>query len=522
MNRRNFIKLASLCSVASLMAGQSGYAQSNNPAPSASAAAAVPEGEGVAFSEQWLFTKAQNLASSAYNAPKLELPEQLENLNSQQYQAIRYKPDATIWKNDKLDFQMQCFHAGFQYKIPVDLYLIDSGKANPFKYSPSLFEYSAPVTAPPADSTTGFSGLRLLAPINQPGTWEEFLIFQGASYFKALATSQTFGISARGVCINTAQTAGEEFPAFRAFWVQKPTSGERRLLMYGLLDGPSLTGVYKFRVEPGRSTVMDVECTLFPRKDLPHVGIGPLTSMYYYGTADPTRLDDYRPNVHNSDGLLIWAGSGEWLWRPLVNPERLQYSVFMDRDPKGFGVLQRERHFSAYQDIGARFGNRPSVWVEPLGSWGEGAVDLVELPTRSEIYDNVVAFWRPKKPLVKGESHYFHYRLHWGWEPPVRSTGVYVAGTLVGARGRPENRFFVVDFVSGSSCNDCNLPPFSADIRAGEGEIKNVNVQANPVTGGQRVTFEYLPGEAQVTDIRCTLTQNEQRISETWVYRWSI
>ncbi|MEJ2228231.1 MAG: glucan biosynthesis protein [Alphaproteobacteria bacterium] len=487
-----------------------------------SAASVIPEGESKAFSEQWLFTKAQNLAHAAYKKPKLDLPEQLEKLNSQQYQAIRYKQDATIWKNDNLGFQMQCFHTGFQYEVPVDMYLIDGGKAQPFKYSPSLFEFSAPVTAPPADSKGGFSGLRLLAPVNHPGSWEEFLIFQGASYFKALATSQTFGISARGVCINTAQRGGEEFPVFRSFWVQKPAPGDRQLLMYGLLDGPSLTGVYKFRVEPGRSTVMDVECTLFPRKTLSHVGIGPLTSMYYYGAADPTRLDDYRPNVHNSDGLLVWTGGGEWLWRPLVNPERLQYSVFVDRDPKGFGLMQRERSFYAYQDIGARFGNRPSVWVEPLGNWGEGAIDLVELPTRSEIYDNVVAFWRPKKPLEKTGGHYYHYRLHWGWEPPVRSTEAHVVGTHVGSQGKPENRRFVVDFVSGSSCNGCNVPPFSADVRAGEGEIKNITVQPNPVTGGQRVMFDYLPGRTQVTDLRCILKQNGQIISETWVYRWSV
>lgn len=520
MDRRNFIKLAGLFSVAAAMANGEALAQNSEPAPAA-APSVVPEGDEVTFTEQWLFTKAQNLARAPFVAPKLELPAGLGDLNSQQYQSIRYKSDATVWKNDKAPFQLQCFHTGFQYKVPVDINLIDGGVARPFKYSPSLFDFATPVVAPPADSQSGFSGLRTMASIHRPESVDEFLLFQGASYFRALATSQTFGMSARGVCINTAQASGEEFPAFRAFWVQKPAPGDRQLLVYALLDGPSLSGVYKFRVEPGRPTVMDVECTLFPRKPLAHVGIGSLTSMYHYGSADATRLDDYRPNVHNSDGLLVWNGSGEWLWRPLVNPERLQYTAFTDHNPKGFGLLQRERNFSAYQDIDARFGDRPSVWVEPVGTWGEGSIDLIELPTRSEIYDNIVAFWRPKNPLAETASHYFHYRLFWCWEPPVRSTKAYVAETRVGALGKPENRHFVVDFVSGSSCNGCNVPPFTANVSAGDGEVKNVAVQANPATGGQRVTFEFRPGRADQTDIRCELVQNGQMISETWIYRWT-
>jgi glucans biosynthesis protein len=350
---------------------------------------------------------------------------------------------------------------------------------------------------------------------------DAFLSIQGASYFRAVATGQAFGISARGIGINTAQPSGEEFPAFRSLWIKKPVEGERQLLVYALLDGPSLTGVYKFRAEPGRFTVMDIECTLFPRKVLTHVGIAPLTSMYFFGSADATRIDDYRPNVHSSEGLQIWNGAGEWIWRPLVNPERLQYSAFSDRAPKGFGLLQRGRAFHDYQDIDARFGDRPSVWVEPVGDWGEGAIDLIELPTRSEIYDNIVAFWRPKSPLAEIASHYFRYRLHWGWEPPVRSTRAEAVQTRVGARGSPDVRIFVIDFVIAGSCNGCNVPPFSADVRAGDGEIRNVAVRFNAATGGQRVTFEFRPGRVDQTDVRCELKQNGQAISETWIYRWT-
>jgi glucans biosynthesis protein len=513
MHRRNFIKLAGSFSLASVLPGGAVLAQA------ADTEAAKPDE--AAFSEQWLFSQAQNLARAPYQRPVLQLPSELADLNGQQYSNIRYRPEGNLWRDGSCGFQVKFLHTGFQYKVPVEFHTVEGGTARPFKYSPSLFHYTEPVQPPPPDSRAGFSGFRALGPIHRADAMDDFLIFQGASYFRAIATAQTYGALARGVCINTAQASGEEFPVFRAFWVLKPAQGERHLLIYALLDGPSLAGVYKFRVEPGRPTVMEIECTLFPRKPLTHVGIAPLTSMYFYGAADATRLDDYRPNVHNSDGLLFWTGGGEWLWRPLVNPERLQYSVFSDRAPKGFGLLQRERHFRAYEDIDARFGDRPSVWVEPMTDWGEGAVDLIELPTRSEIYDNVVAFWRPRTPLAETASHHFRYRLHWCWDPPVRSTKYQVLQTRVGARGRPENRRFMIDFVSGGSCNGCDVPPFNADIHAGEGEIRNVSVRANPATGGQRVSFEFRPNGTEQTDLRCELKQNGQSISEAWIYRWT-
>ena len=518
MNCRNFIKLAGAYSLASSLPDNDAAAQQ----PDASQAkAAAPAGGDIAFSEQWLFSKAENLARQPFKQPELKLPPELADLDQDRYRAIRFKPEAAVWKDGPGIFELQFFHTGFQYKIPVEINLIDGGMIRPFPYSPSLFNFGAPLTVPPADSQSGFSGLRVYAPINRPDAKDPFLIFQGASYFRAIASGQAFGVSARGIGINTAQASGEEFPFFRGFWISKPGPGDRQLMIYALLDGPSLTGAYKFRVEPGRSTVMDVEFTLFPRKPITHVGIAPLTSMYYFGTADATRLDDYRPNVHSSEGLQIWNGTGEWIWRPLINPERLQYSVFVDKGPKGFGLLQRKRAFSDYEDIDARFGDRPTVWVEPVGDWGEGAVDLIEVPSRSEIYDNIIVFWRPKSPLAEIASHYFHYRLHWGWEPPVRSTKAYAVQTRVGAMADPSVRFFVIDFVIGSSCNGCNLLPFTADVRTGDGEIRNVAVRQNPATGGQRVTFEFKPGRVEQTDLRCELRQSGQGISETWIYRWT-
>ena len=514
MHRRNFIKLASTLSLAAAVSRQ-GWAQAVTGDSQA--------GEGVPFTEQWLLTQAQNMARAPHELPKLQLPSELNDLNSQQYQDIRFRAENTPWYMEDVPFKPQFFHTGFQYKVPVEINFIEGGVARPFRYSTALFEYGPQVKAPPADSQSGFAGFRVVGPLNRPGSWDEFLAFQGASYFRAMATGQVYGALARGISLNTAQPGGEEFPVFRSFWIQKPAPGERQLLVYALLDGPSLTGVYKFRAEPGRFTVLEVECTLFPRKVLTHVGIAPMTSMYFFGSADATRADDYRPNVHSSTGLLLWNGQGQWHWRPLINPERIQYSAFADRSPKGFGLVQREREFASFQDVDARFGDRPSIWVEPLGDWGEGTVDLIELPTRGEIYDNIVAFWRPKSPLAEIASHHFRYRLHWCWEPPVRGTQAYTAQTRVGvAPGKPDTRLFVVDFVSESSCNGCNVSPLSADVRPGAGEVRNVQVKQVPATGAQRVTFEFRPGRTEQTDIRCELKQNGQTISEIWVYRWTL
>jgi periplasmic glucans biosynthesis protein len=513
MHRRNFIELAgTMCLAAAL--SRNGWAQAGS--------SGAPAGEGAPFSEQWLLTQAQNMARAPFEVPKLQLPSELEDLNSQQYQDIRFRPESTPWYSEDVPFKTQFFHTGFQYKTPVEINFVEGGVARPFPYSTALFEFGAQIKAPRPDSQSGFSGFKVLGPINRAGSWDEFLSFQGASYFRAIATGQVYGASSRGIAINTAQPAGEEFPVFRAFWIQKPAQGDRQITIWALLDGPSLTGAYRFRGEPGRSTLLDVEMTLFPRKVLTHVGLAPLTSMYFFGSADASRQDDVRPNVHNSNGLLIWNGLGEWLWRPLINPERIQYSAFSDRSPKGFGLMQRERDFAYFQDLDARFGDRPSIWVEPIGDWGEGTVDLIELPTRSEIYDNVVAFWRPKTPLAEIASHHFRYRLHWCWEPPVRSTQAYTAQTRVGALGRPETRQFVIDFVSGSSCPGCNVAPFTADVRTGAGEIRNVIVRQVPATGAQRVTFEFRPGRTEQTDIRCELKQNGQAVSEIWVYRWTL
>jgi len=513
MNRRKFIQFAGAASFAASFPQLMARGQTANEADTAA--------DGSFFSEEWLLDQARELSERRYAAPQLNLPDELTGLDRKRYDAIRFRPASGLWKDADTKFSLGLYHTGFQYKTPVDIHVVEGQTARQIAYSPSLFAFDAPLTPPPPGSASGFSGFNARYPIHGDGEETPFLSFQGASFFQAIASGQAFGTMARAVSINTAQAAGEEFPLFRALWIRKPAADQRELLVYGLLDGPSLTGAYKFRAEPGRSTSIDVECSLFPRREIKHIGIAPLNAMYFFGTADATRTGDHRPNVHSAQGLQIWNAAGEWIWRPLTNPEGLQYSVFADRTPRGFGLLQRKRDFSHYEDIEARFGERPSVWVEPMGEWGDGAVDLIEVPSRSEIYDNIIAFWRPKTALARNARRTYRYKLHWGWAPPVRSTQARVHQTRIGTSDTDGRHIFVIDFVSGHSCHDCNLSAFTADVYAGNGETRNVSVRTNPATGGHRVTFEFRPGGNRPTDLRCYLRQDGQIISETWIYRWS-
>ncbi len=516
MNRRNFVKFAGTLGVSAAINRTSLWAQSADAPLPAKRTPPDPQ-----FSFQKLLEQAESLSQTPHNPPRLDLPAELADLNRDRYQAIQFKDAAAIWRDEPVNFQLKLFHTGFQYRTPVEIVIVENGMGTPIAYSPSLFDFKAPLKAPPEDSRSGFSGLSAETAIHDADGYAAFLTFQGATFFRALAAGQVFGLSARALSVNTAQVSGEEFPFFRKIWVEKPRFGERTLTIYALMDGPGITGAYKFRAVPGKSTVIDVDCTLFPRRTLPHVGIAPISSMYFQGAADPTPETGYRPNVHSSDGLQIWNAAGEWIWRPITNPEQLQYSVFVDRTPHGFGLLQRNRTFAAYEDLEARFDLQPSLWVEPIGNWHEGAVDLIEVPSQSEIYNNIIVFWRPRYSLETGQRYSFSYRLHWSGDIPLRSDRAGVVQTLIGHGTESNDTAFIIDFDSTHSCRHCNVNAYEAELRAGDGEIRSRSVQPNPATGGQRVMFEFRPGEQRETDLTCQLKNDGQVVSETWVYRWA-
>lgn len=516
----------------SVLALAAALALGPRPGPPGRALAASPAaspdhwGEPEPFRPALVRERAQALAAAPFEPPPRDLPESLAGLDYDRYRDIRFRPESAIWAGTGSPFQLQAFHLGFGYREPVAIRVVEGGTSRKLIFDPAMFSYGPLVESPPtAIEDLGFSGFRVHAPLNGTDYFDEFAVFQGASYFRAVAAGQAYGISARGLAIATADPAGEEFPTFREFWIETPASDAEAIVVHALLDSPSTTGAYRFLLRPGPATVMEVEAVLYPRVEIDAVGIAPLTSMYYFSGHDRIGIDDFRGAVHDSDGLLMWNGRGEWLWRPILNPPTLQVSTFLDAKPHGFGLMQRERDFAVYQDLEADYHRRPSVWVEPIGDWGEGAVVLVEIPTDAEVHDNIVAFWRPRTPLAAGVPAQITYRLHWRDEAPVRNGLARVRRTLGGLSevGRPQaerdKRVFVIDF-AGEDLTGSPDAPITAQASATAGTLSTPVVKTDPEIGGVRVALELDPEGAEVCELRCALVREGAVVSETWLYRW--
>ncbi|MFT8243993.1 glucan biosynthesis protein [Roseomonas sp. BN140053] len=488
------------------------------PALGAVRTAAAQAEAGTPFDASTVRNAARELAGKPFRAPDTALPAPLSQLSYDQYRMLRFDPQRAWWRNDNLPFQMQFFHRGFLYGARVDLLEVSDGRARPILYSPDLFSFGE-VGRPPAGDL-GFAGFRLHAPINRSDYFDEVCSFLGASYFRAVGKDQGYGLSARGLAIKTADPAGEEFPVFRSFWIERPRPGVNSVVVHALLDSPSAAASFRFTIRPGEDTVFDVETTVFPRVDIAAAGIAPLTSMFFFAPNDRAGVDDYRSAVHDSDGLLMATGRGEQLWRPLNNPRDLQVSIFADSNPRGFGLMQRRRDFASYKDLEARYERRPSLWVEPIGDWGEGGIQLIEIPTTGEIHDNIVAFWRPKEPLRAKGEYGFVYRLHWLPTAPGNTELGKIVDTRSGAGGQ-NARLFVLDAAGGKLAALPTDATPTLEISANAGRIQNAVVGRNPDAQGWRIAFELLPGGAGLVELRALLKAGEQPLTESWVYRWT-
>ena len=372
----------------------------------------------------------------------------------------------------------------------------------------------------------GFAGLRILYPLRKNGHFDEIAVFLGASYFRAVGLGQSWGISARGLAIDTGLAKAEEFPVFREFWIEKPDKDDRSLTVYALLDSPSATGAYRFLIHPGLEVMMEVSSHIFLRQPVERFGIAPLTSMFFHGENTDRFVDDFRPEVHDSDGLLIHTREGEWVWRPLNNPLRLGVSVFQGNDVAGFGLMQRDRDFESYQDIEGMYHLRPSAWIETVGNWGSGSAYLIEIPSDAEKYDNIAVFWVPQQPTATGQEWVFNYRLHFLLNCLPQSTGGRTSATRVGAGGtdvlNSSERKFVVDFGGDTLRNLSTEAPVEAIVNASSGRIKNTVVHKNMLTGDWRLAFELEPDPNQSpVDLRAYLRIGNEVLTETWIHQWS-
>ncbi len=480
--------------------------------PSRRGAAAQDEG----FNRSIVFERARQLAATPFAPPEPALPEAFVNLAAADYAGIRYADNRRLFTDPPTGFAVELMHSGFIFNVPVEIFVVDGDEARKIAYDPALFAFGS-MPPPAADAPLEFAGFRALTGINDPAVLSAFLVFAGASYFQALSKGQAFGLSARGLAIGTAEAEGEEFPFFRAHWLETPRDG--RMVIHSLLDGPSAAGAYRFSVRPGEVTEMDVEATIFAREDIAHIGLAPLTSMFLFDAKDRAQHDDFRLGVHDSDGLAMWNGSDERLWRPLHAPRLLQISAFSDTGPRGFGLIQRERRFTEYEDLASFYHRRPSAWVEPIGDWGRGHVVLVEIPSSEEIHDNIVAYWRPVDPIAAGSEISLTYRLSWGWDVPDLNGLLRVARTLTGA-GPNERRRFVVDF-AGHGEPVVRASAVQLVAQSSPGVMHDPEISENAEINGLRLRFDLDPEGADAVEMRLELRSGERRIAETWVYRWS-
>lgn len=514
LTRRRLLTSVALAAVAAGMRGA--FAQEVEDALAAIVA-------GGAFTRSTVIEIARALATADYEPPATELPDVIKDLNYDQFRDIRFDRPSALWTEENLPFRMELFHRGFYYEEEIDVAIVEDGEAKHLPYSPDFFDFGPLVPGNPPTEDIGFAGIRLLAPLNRPDAFDEIAVFLGASYFRSLGRNQFYGISARGLALKTGAPEGEEFPLFRAFWVEKPLPNSETIVVHALLDSVSVAGAYRFTIRPGEATTMDVEAVLFPRVDLESVGLAPGTSMFYFGPNGREQFDDWRPEVHDSDGLLIVNGHGERIWRPLANPRTLQISAFLDAGLRGFGLLQRNRDPNTYQDFESHYHQRPSLWAEPLGDWGQGAVMLVEIPSDSEVNDNIVAFWQPRQPIVAGSEYAFSYRLFWGDNPIPDGGGAEVIATRRGRatlRGESPIRRFVIDYALPEEVGASIEEP-EPRVSASAGAIDEINMERNPLTGGWRLTFKLDPEGEEVIELRADVDFGGVP-TETWLYRWTV
>jgi glucans biosynthesis protein len=482
-----------------------------------------PHASALGFTFHDVAKRAERLAATSYKKPGSNLPKELQSLTYDQYRDIRFKPDQAYWRNSSLPFELMFFHQGWFFDQPVKINEVAGQDVRKIKFSADEFDYGKNQIDPKQLSGLGFAGFRVHYALNTPKYKDEVLVFLGASYFRALGKRQSFGLSTRGLAVDTALSSGEEFPRFVEFWIERPEAFAKELTIYGLLDSPRVAGAYRFILKPGVTTTVEVTARLYLRENVGKLGLAPLTSMFFFGANQHPSGDDYRPEVHDSDGLSIHSSTGEWIWRPLVNPKQLLVTSFATTNPLGFGLMQRAREFWHYEDLEARYDLRPSAWVEPKGTWGPGRVELVQIPVPNETNDNIVAYWVPDNLPQPKKPYDFEYRLLWEKNPDTRPPLAWVAQTRRGrGYGRnPDNSIeFNVDFEGPALKKLTATAMVEASIAIdANGEILEHRTYRNEVTGGWRLTLRFRRlDDSKPVELRGSLRRESETLSETWSY----
>jgi glucans biosynthesis protein len=468
---------------------------------------------------------ARSLSLSSYKPVDRQLPPDLPKMDYERYRRIQYNHEKAIWADTSLPFRVETFHRGYIFPEHIRVYIIEAGQPVLLSYSPDLFSIKPdpgkPFSLPFLPPDFGFSGVRIHHPMD--GQWkDEFAVFQGASYFRMKGKGMDYGMSARGLAIDTT-TGSEEFPVFEEIWIQRPCPDDKNITVLALLNGPACAGAYEFKIEPGEATVADVRAKVFFRHSVKKVGLAPLTSMFWYGENTFRRPVEFRPEVHDSDGLLMASSDGTRFWRPLQTVKQHLVNHYSFDSPRGFGLLQRDRAFSSYRDLESTYYLRPSLWVEPKGDWGQGEVVLWQIPTTTEVDDNMVAFWSPQKPPSGGDVLNFSYRLYWtDAEPPGIQNGRVWSTHLMPLYGQDDLYRVLIDFTlqhGGARITKESTPPRSVIRVQSNGTLLENYVKASPETQTWRLVFVVRLSDPQrPTDLECFLEDGQGYHTETWMY----
>ncbi len=523
-------------SVATLAFSRSAFAQES---VSSDTEVEFHPGEGVAskadpaelrpFSFEWLDTKMIEAAQADYLAP-VDAPDVIADLDYDSYRKIQFDPERARWDGDGSLFRLHAFHPGWLYKQTVAIHEVVDGLQTPMTFSTDDFLYYDELASrvPKHAQLPGVAGFRLNTTLNRADLFDEMISFVGASYFRALARGSSYGLSARGLAINTGLGGEEEFPRFTEFWLERPKAGQEDAILYAALDSPSCTGAYRFVIRPGAETTIDVTAKLHFRRDVEQLGVAALTSMFLFDEKNSHSFDDFRPQVHDSNALMVMRTDGDVLWRPLNNPPRLASTYLNEPQLKSFGLIQRDRDFVDYQDAGAHYHDRPSVLIEPRGDWGEGAVRLVEIPSDLEGNDNIVSFWVPAEKPRAGETREYAYRLRWGALGTDRNGDrAWITSTLAGQGGtsgvsdkKVSMRKFVIDFDGGLMARlpaDAKMEPV---VTLSAGKIQHIALSKVENTTIWRLVID-IDGENQnLVELVAHIAGFGRKLSETWIYQW--
>ena len=471
-----------------------------------------------------LSERARALAAEpAAPRPKMELPRQIAKLTYDQWRKIRFRPDKSLWRNDAGRFEVQFFHPGFTFLEGVSVSLIDGGQPQRFPFSTDLFSYEG-LPEPPPPAGIEFTGFRVHTPLNVESYRDEVIVFNGASYFRPLGKGTVYGLSARGLAVDMGEAHPEEFPVFTEFYLVHPGAEDKFMWILALLESKRATGAYAFHLQPGDPTLIDVSAQVFVREPVAALGISPLTSMYLFGEDAPNRFGDFRPEVHDSDGLSMWSSSGEWLFRPLRNPKRTVTSSFRLDSPRGFGLVQRDRTFDHYQDLEARYQDRPSAWIEPVSGFEKGSLRLLEIASQLETDDNIAMAWVPDALPERGQPLALSYRMHVGSADDVKGPSARVSATRISQSARPElhraevGTRFLVDFVGPELAHAEGV---EAVVSTTGGRILEQHIEQNSFAEGIRASFEVAPEpNARDVELRAFLKNKGDVLTETWSYLW--